>query len=146
MPPKDIRWEQRFTNYLKALTQLQKFIDKGGLSDLEKQGLIKAFEYTYELAWNTIKDFLEYSGQTDVYGSRDAFRKAFELGLVEDGEGWMDMLKSRNATSHTYNEETAEEICNAVVGTYYNLFQQLRTKLGGLHSDSGRMNSDKGFR
>jgi nucleotidyltransferase substrate binding protein (TIGR01987 family) len=139
MPSKDIRWEQRFTNYLKALAQLQKFIDKGSLSELEKQGLIKAFEYTYELAWNTIKDFLEYSGQTGVYGSRDAFRKAFELGLVEDGEGWMDMLKSRNATSHTYNEETAEEICNAVVEIYYKLFQQLRIKLEGLRLDSGQM-------
>ena len=136
MPGKDIRWEQRFTNYLKALAQLQKFIDKGGLSEWEKQWLIKAFEYTYELAWNTIKDFLEYSGQTDIYGSRDALRKAFELGLVEDGEGWMDMLKSRNATSHTYNEETAEEICRAVVDIYYHLFQQLRIKLAGLLSDS----------
>jgi len=59
---KDIRWEQRFSNYQKALAQLQKFIDKGRLSELEKQGLVKAFEYTYELAWNTLKDFLEYQG------------------------------------------------------------------------------------
>jgi len=110
----DIRWEQRFSNYQKALRQLQKFIDKGELSELEAQGLVKAFEYTYELAWNTLKDFLEYRGQTDIYGSRDAIRRAFGLGLIADGEGWMDMLKSRNQTSHTYNEETAEEICRAV--------------------------------
>jgi len=58
MKDKDIRWEQRFSNYRKALAQLQKFVDKGELSDLEKQGLIKAFEYTFELAWNTLKDFL----------------------------------------------------------------------------------------
>lgn len=83
MAKKDIRWEQRFSNYQKALGQLQKFIDKGELSELEEQGLVKAFEYTYELAWNTIKDFLEFSGQTDIYGSRDAIRKAFELGLIE---------------------------------------------------------------
>ena len=138
MTKKDIRWEQRFANYQKALNQLQKFIDKGELSELEEQGLIKAFEYTYELAWNTIKDFLEYKGQTDIYGSRDAIRKAFELGLIEDGEGWMDMLKSRNVTSHTYNEETAREIYQAVVEVYYSLFKQLRIKLESLRSNSGQ--------
>ena len=140
---KDIRWEQRFANYQKALSRLQKFIDKGELSELEEQGLIKAFEYTYELAWNTLKDFLEYSGQTDIYGSRDAIRKAFELGLIGDGENWMDMLKSRNKTSHTYNEEAAEEICQAVVEVYYSLFKELKTKLESLRSDSGQAVFDK---
>ena len=82
---KDIRWEQRFSNYQKALAQLQKFIDKGALSKLEEQGLIKAFEYTYELAWNTLKDFLEYQGQTNIYGSRDAIRNAFELRKIIAG-------------------------------------------------------------
>jgi len=133
---KDIRWEQRFSNYQKALAQLQKFIDKGPLSKLEEQGLIKAFEYTYELAWNTLKDFLEYQGQTNIYGSRDAIRNAFELGLIDNGENWMDMLKSRNKTSHTYNEEIAEEICRAVVDEYYLLFTQLKIKLKSLCSDS----------
>lgn len=143
MAKKDIRWEQRFSNYQKALNQLKKFIDKGELSELEEQGLIKAFEYTYELAWNTIKDFLEYRGQTNIYGSRDATRKAFELGIIEDGESWMDMLKSRNATSHTYNEEVAEEICQAVSETYFPLFIQLKTKLEGLRPDSSQSVFDK---
>jgi len=137
MMNQDIRWKQRFSNFNKALNQLQKFIDKGKLSELEEQGLIKAFEYTYELAWNVIKDFLEYSGQTDLYGSRDAFRKGFQLGIIKDGEGWMDMLKSRNKTSHTYNEETAKEICNAVVSLYYGLFIQLKYKFEQL-SDNGQ--------
>ncbi|MBN1930729.1 MAG: nucleotidyltransferase substrate binding protein [Desulfobacterales bacterium] len=132
---KDIRWKQRFSNYKKALRQLEKFIDKGNLTELEKQGLIKVFEYTYELAWTTLKDFLEYRGQTDIYGSRDAIRKAFELGLIDDGENWMDMLESRNKTSHTYNEEIAEEICRAIVDIYYVLFNQLKIKLISLHSD-----------
>ena len=143
MAKNDIRWEQRFSNYQKALSRLQKFIDKGDLSELEEQGLIKAFEYTYELAWNTIKDFLEFSGQTDIYGSRDAFRKAFELGLIEDGESWMDMLKSRNTTSHTYNEEVAEKICQAVFEVYFLLFMQLKTKLKSLRSDSDQSVFDK---
>lgn len=129
---KDIRWKQRFKNYQKGFAQLQKFIDKGDLSDLEKQGLIKAFEYTYELGWNTLKDFLTYRGQTDIYGSRDAIRKAFTANLITDGEGWMDMLQSRNKTSHTYNEETAEEITNAVLTRYYSLFKQLETRLSAL--------------
>ncbi len=96
----DIRWKQRFSNYEKALNRLQKFIDKGELSELEERGSIKAFEYTYELAWNTLKDFLEFSGHSDIYGSRDAIKKAFQLGIIEDGEGWMDMLKSRNRRSY----------------------------------------------
>jgi len=132
---KDIRWEQRFANYQKALSQLQKFINKGELSELEEQGLVKAFEYTYELAWTTLKDFLEYRGQTDIYGSRDAIRKAFQLDLIDDGESWMDMLKSRNKTSHTYNKETAEEICHAVKDVYYSLFQKLEIRLDKLQSD-----------
>ena len=134
--PKDIRWEQRFSNYQKALAQLQKFVDKGKLSNLEEQGLIKAFEYTYELAWTTLKDFLEYRGQSDIYGSRDAIRKAFELGLIEDGENWMDMLKSRNKTSHTYNEETAAEIRRATLKVYHPLFRKLEAKLKSLRSVS----------
>ena len=131
----DIRWEQRFANYKKALSQLQKFIDKGDLSELEVQGLIKAFEYSYELAWNTMKDFLEYKGQSDIYGSRDAIRKSFELGLIENGEEWMDMLVSRNKTSHSYNEETAQEIGEAVTGVYFSLLRRLESKLGGLRSE-----------
>ena len=128
----DIRWVQRFANFKKALRQLQKFIDKGELSELEKQGLIKAFENTFELAWNTLKDFLEYKGQADIYGSRDVIRQAFKFDLIGDGESWMDMFKSRNKTSHTYNEETAQEICRAVQNVYYSLFQQLDLKLDTL--------------
>lgn len=135
MTGKDIRWEQRFANFRKALSQLRKFIDKGDLSELEQQGLIKAFEYTFELAWNSLKDFLEYRGQNEIFGSRDAIRKAFELGLVEDGEGWMDMLKSRNLTSHSYNEEVAEAICRAVLHNYFPLFLKLETRLQDLQAD-----------
>ena len=128
----DIRWQQRFKNFQKALAQLQKFIEKGELSELEEQGLIKAFEYTYELAWTTLKDFLEYQGYTDIYGSRDTIRKAYELNIIQDGEAWMDMLESRNKTSHTYNEDTAEEICQAIQNTYYGLFLNMVKKLHSL--------------
>ena len=131
----DIRWKQRFSNYQKALRQMQRFIDKGELSELEEQGLIKSFEYTYELAWNTLKDFLEFKGQSDIYGSRDAIRKAFQLGIIEDGEIWMDMIKSRNRTSHTYNEDTAKEISRTVISVYYSAFKEMDQKFDTLKNE-----------
>ena len=130
---KDIRWQQRFSNYKKALQQLGEAValsEKRELSNLEKQGMIQAFEYTHELAWTTLKDFLEYKGQKDIYGSKDASRKAFQLSIIQDGEGWMDMIRSRNKTSHTYNKETAEEIVTAVTTVYYKLFSNLAKKMG----------------
>lgn len=122
----DIRWKQRFRNYSKALLQLQKFIDKGtALNELEEQGMIKAFEYTYELAWNTIKDFYENQGETNIQGSRDTIQLAFKRGLIKDGEIWMEMLKDRNRTSDTYNEKTANEIASSILHTYFYLFKTL---------------------
>jgi nucleotidyltransferase substrate binding protein (TIGR01987 family) len=135
---KDIRWIQRFSNYQKALGQLKKFIDKGELSELEDQGLMKEFEYTYDLARTTLKDFLEYRGQTDIFGSRDVIRKAFQLNLIDDGNSWMDMLASRNKTSQTYNRETAQEICQAVKNDYFSLFQQLESRLQKLKNNADR--------
>ncbi len=131
---KDIRWEQRLSNFRKALSQLRKFIDKGELSDLEEQGIIKAFEYTYELAWNVMKDYYEFQGVTDIQGSRDAIRLAFKRGLITKGESWMDMLESRIKTSHTYNEETAKEISEAIFNEYFDLFIELEEKMDGLLS------------
>ena len=129
---RDVRWQQRLRHYTKALSQLTKFIDKGVLNELEKQGLIQAFEYTYEVAWNTIKDYFEAQGETDIHGSRDAFRLAFKRGLIDDGETWMAMIKSRTLTSHTYNEEVAEEIANDVIDKYFHEFVALKASLSRL--------------
>ncbi len=128
----DIRWHQRFSNFKKALKQLEKAIrlsEQRELSELEKQGLIQAFEFTHELAWNVMKDFFEYQGNTSISGSRDAAREAFNKGLIENGEAWMDMIKSRNKSSHTYNEEVAEEIVFQIIETYYPLFQEFSRKI-----------------
>lgn len=130
----DIRWLQRFSNYRKALSQLEKFVLKGNLSDMEEQGLIKAFEYTYELAWNTLKDYLEYQGTLNMAGPRDVIREAYKANLIADGEGWMNMLVSRNLTSHSYNEDTADEIAHAVLTNYFPLFKKLESKLETLRS------------
>ena len=87
----DIRWQQGFSNYRRALAQLETFLEPPRLTEREQLGLIKAYEYTFELAWNTL-------------------REAFRLGLIEEGEAWMLMIQGRNLTSHTYNRATAEAI------------------------------------
>ncbi|KAB2953114.1 nucleotidyltransferase [Heliorestis acidaminivorans] len=132
MEHKDVRWIQRFNNFAKALSQLQvavELMNKRELSNLEKQGMIQAFEYTHELAWKTLKDFLENRGNTELYGSRDATREAFKLGLLENGEVWMEMIKSRNITSHTYNEKTAEDVIMLIKEPYFEEFQKLRIRM-----------------
>jgi nucleotidyltransferase substrate binding protein (TIGR01987 family) len=125
----DIRWQQRFANYNKALAQFTKFMEKGELDELQEQGLIQAFEYTYELAWNLMKDYYEAQGTEDIQGSRDAIRLAFKRGLIEDGDGWMNMVRHRIASVHTYNEETAIEIVEAIRRTYFNLFLDFQQKI-----------------
>jgi len=132
MPERDIRWLQRFSNFRKVAQQLDDAIALGRsreLSKLEKQGVIQAFEYTYELAWNTLKDYLRWQGNSDITGSRDTIREAFSVGLIDDGESWMRMLADRNRTSHTYNEETAEQILAAIDCCYHGLFTSLRKRM-----------------
>ncbi len=121
----DIRWIQRLSNYSKALSRLIKAADlfsSSQLSDLEKQGIIKSFEYTHELAWNCMKDYLEYQGNTNIRGSRDAIREAFNVALIKDGEIWMQMIQTRNLTSHAYDEAMAEQVIREITGIYVQLF------------------------
>ena len=95
MTAKDIRWIQRFNNFSKAFAQLKDAVElakQRPLSKLEEQGLIQAFEYTHEMAWNTMKDFLEERGVKNVYGSKDSTREAFKAGLIQPGE--VPMVKS----------------------------------------------------
>lgn len=125
----DIRWIQRFNNFNKAFAQLENAVEKGDYSELERQGLIKAFEFTYELAWNTLKDFLREGGYVDLVGSKDTIRLAYKVGLIEDGDNWMNMIKSRNLSSHTYNKETAEEIQESIQNTYYFLFKVFQERM-----------------
>lgn len=113
MSDQDIRWHQRFENFKRAHVQLNSALSlmhERPLSDLEKQGTIQAFEFTYELAWNLLRDYLLWQGETAIAGSRDAIRNAFQIGLISDGHGWMAMLQDRNRTVHTYNEATANDI------------------------------------
>ena len=128
----DVRWIQRFDNYQRALLSLQEAIQlsqQRELSKLEQQGLIQGFEFTHELAWKTLKDFLEYRGISGVIGSRDAARVAFREGLVTEGAVWMEMIKSRNLTSHTYREEVANDIAQKIIDQYFNEFIALQATL-----------------
>ena len=138
MSQEDIRWQQRFSNYTKALTLLRQAVElaqQRPLSKLEEQGLIQAFEFTHELAWKTLKDFLENRGVQDLYGSRDVTRHAFKVDLIENGQAWMDMIQSRNLTSHTYDEATAAQIATAIRSDYFPEFEKLHSKLSTLEEE-----------
>lgn len=138
MGAKDIRWIQRFENFSKALSQLTEAValaEKRKLSKLEEQGMIQAFEFTHELAWNTLKDFLEGRGVQNLYGSKDSTREAFKAGLIENGDAWMNMIRSRNLTTHTYDEKTVLEIVEAVTGEYVIAFNALQARLTKLKEE-----------
>lgn len=128
----DVRWKQRFNNYKSALNSLEEGIllaKSRTLSDLEKQGIIQGFEFVHELFWKTVKDFLEFTGNIKVFGSKDATKEAFSHGLISSGDIWMHMIESRNLTSHTYNKEIANDIVSKTIEQYYNLFKQFENKM-----------------
>lgn len=127
----DIRWKQRFQNYQKALNQLRSAILENGANPIEiiKEGIIQRFEFTHELAWKVMKDYLEYEGIQNVTGSRSSIREAYNKGLITKGQVWMDMIDSRNKTVHTYNQEILEIEFRKVVGTYIELFEAFEQKM-----------------
>ena len=126
----DIRWKQRFNNYLKALQTLDEayaLTQTRALSRLEQQGLIQSFEFTHELAWNVLKDYLIDQGIAGLIGSKDATRSAFKNGLIIEGDDWMRMIADRNLTSHTYDQATAQAIVDNILARYYPAFKALAT-------------------
>jgi len=136
----DIRWKQRLDNYLRAFQTLRRAVELAAqrdLSELEQQGLVQGFEFTHELAWNVLKDYLEEQGFVGIIGSKNATREAFKNGLIENGEVWMDMIKARNRSSHTYNLETAEEIAESILTSFYPAFEQLSLKFTALAEQTG---------
>ena len=124
----DIRWRQRLEHFEKAYAELDEACQKKTYSKLERGGLIQAFEFTFELAWKTLQDLL-LARAYDVRGPRPVIEQAFQDGLIEDGETWMKMLRSRNLTTHTYHEQTAQEIADSIKTHYWPLIGQLITKL-----------------
>ena len=131
----DIRWKQRFSNYTSAfqsLTEAVELSQQRALSSLEQQGLIQSFEFTHELAWKMLKDYLEYQGITNLVGSRDASRLAFQNELIQDGEVWMQMIAARNQTSRTYNIKVAQAVVESILMQFYPALKQLANKFGDL--------------
>ena len=127
----DIRWIQRLENFRKALERLNEAatiiasnLQLGTeVTDLLREGLIQRFEYTHELAWNVMKDYAEYQGNTEIRGSRDAIRWALQNGLADD-KAWMKSIEDRNLSSHDYDRPTADAIFSKVIGTYLPLFNR----------------------
>jgi len=125
MESKDIRWQQRFANFEKALHHLEVALQIKNPDMVQKAGIIQFFEMSYELAWNTIKDYMEEQGFTEVNSPRTAIKKAFETGLIVNGHDWMNLLLDRNLTAHTYDEAKATEVERLIHHKYFPLLKEL---------------------
>ena len=139
MHEQDIRWQQRYQNFANALAELRAAVktDRSvGLNRLEAMGLIQAFEFTYELGWKLMKDYLQHQGFADLVGSRDTIREAVTQGILTEAEGitWLEMLQDRNRTSHIYNEDTMREIGNAISEHYFPALEQLGAYMESRHN------------
>lgn len=136
METQDIRWIQRFENYHRALGRLTKAIHildddterDEDERDLMRTGVVKSFEFTLELAWNVMKDYAEYQGHRDIHGSRDALRKAFSMGLIED-DRWMNSIADRNLASHDYDESVVNHVYSSIISVYHPLFKAFEKKM-----------------
>lgn len=134
-----IRWQQRFENYLNAYKTFHEAVllsQQRALSALEQQGLIQSFEFTHELAWNVLKDYLQNKGFVDLIGSRDATRTAFKNGLIEQGDDWMKMIVARNLTSHTYNQTIAQAVVKDILEKFYPAFAAMTVRFTRLSQAS----------
>lgn len=129
----DIRWQQRYANYHKACQRLIAVTESGmtveDLSELEQEGIVQRFEYTFELSWKVMQDLLTYKGYEFMSGPNGTMKMAFEDGLISDHDGWRQMAKSRNTLSHVYDEEEAEAIVRLIFSQYAPLLKALDEKL-----------------
>ena len=124
MDDKTTRWKQRFQNFEKAISLLQDAVSKNELSVLEQAGVIQTYEVTFELAWKTLKDFLE-SKEVMAQFPRDVIKEAFKNKIIKAGEIWLDMLEKRNLMSHTYDETNAAMALELIVNSYYDELNDL---------------------
>jgi nucleotidyltransferase substrate binding protein (TIGR01987 family) len=130
--PDDVRWIQRLNSYKKALAALERSVaaaQERNLNEMEEQGLVQGFEFTFELSWKLLKDYLETKGFKDFHGSKDTFKLAFQEGLISDGEIWMEMIDNRNRSSHTYEESIAKLIISLIISKYFLKFKELANKM-----------------
>ncbi|NQX01033.1 nucleotidyltransferase substrate binding protein [bacterium] len=124
----DIRWKQRFQNFDRAFVLLRDALENGPdtLNQLEKEGVIQRFEFSFELAWKTLKDFMEQDGFVfATITPRQVLKDAFAAKILPDGQVWIDMLDHRNLLSHTYDLAKFEEAVKALHERYLGAFDQL---------------------
>ena len=123
---KEIRWKQRFSNFEKAFKLYKEGLEslKDTSTDIEKEGIIQRFEYTFELAWKTLKDYLEYGGIT-VNLPREIIKQSFSKGLIKDGDVWIDMLEKRNLIAHTYDDKNFKLVFDLIKGEYFKAIHQV---------------------
>ena len=131
MTTDEIRWRYRFANFSRAFSLLREALENGAdaLSDLEREGAIRRFEYTFELAWNTLKDRMEYDGLIlPSVTPRAVMRQAFQAKLIEDGDAWIDMLNDRNLTSHRYDFATFRRVAENIERRYLSMLGDMYEK------------------
>lgn len=119
----DIRWQQRFNNYMRAMALLRDALAMKPLAEfsaLEREGIVQRFEYCYELGWKTLKDYLEYMGvYLEQSTPRFVVKKAFEANIIADGKAWIAMIEARNLMAHTYDQKAFERIVSAIKEQYF---------------------------
>ena len=121
------RWVQRFENYKQALANFDETvacIKKEGLSKIYTMALIQAFEIVFELAWKTMKDYLEFSGII-ANTPRETIKEAFSANIIANGQMWINMMEARNKTSYEYNEEFFQQVSQDVLNNYSKQFANL---------------------
>ena len=129
----DIRWKQRFQNFEKSLLLLEGALAIPLPDVYQRAGLIQFFETTFELSWKVMKDYFEAEGFVDVKSPRAVIKKAFETGLIEEGHVWMELLKDRNLTAHTYDEATADKVETLIEEKYHPVIRKLYESLKRLN-------------
>jgi nucleotidyltransferase substrate binding protein (TIGR01987 family) len=132
MENQDVCWKQRFEHFSNAFRQLKnvkQLSTERDFTELELQGVIQAFEVSQELSWKVMKDFLEDQGKTDLFGSKNAVKEAFNVGLIASGEVWFDMIKSRNLTSHIYDQFEILAILDTILNVYVTTFMDFENKM-----------------
>jgi len=146
---KEFTWEQRFFDYRKAMGKLtiaikifapneEENLEYEDVDDLLKEGLIKRFEYTHELAWNVMKDYAASHGNNSIKHARDATREGLNLGLIDEVEEWMDMLTSRAETLRLYDDEIAAALFEKILETYYLLLLKFEERMQNLLQENAK--------
>ncbi len=120
----DIRWKQRFQNFEKAYLFLKRATERTELDDLQAAGLIQSFEFTFELTWKTLKDYLELMG-VPLSFPREVIKHAFQTNLIENGQLWLEMLEHRNELTHTYDEIQTKTAVAKIRDLYFSALKQV---------------------